>query len=191
MIAKPSAKLLLGDAQRRVRVDRVVGDHRVQAVLAEELADRLHLVRRAVERRQRRPRVAAADEVQDPEQARGCGARPTDGCLAARASWCRRMTAPIRCACSIRPSSSYTLIVASAAAQRIGWRGRSARRRTFRVEVRRRWVAHGDRAERQVGRGQALGHRHEVGRDAPMVDGEPLAGAPKPAMTSSATIRMP
>ena len=37
-------------------------------LLAEELADRLHLVRRAVERGQRRPRVPAANEVEDPEQ---------------------------------------------------------------------------------------------------------------------------
>ena len=36
--------------------------------VAEVLADRLHLVRGPVERRQRRPRVVAPDEVDDPEQ---------------------------------------------------------------------------------------------------------------------------
>ena len=106
MIAKPSAELLLGDAQRRVRVDRVVGDHRVQAVLAEELADRLHLVARPVERGQRRPRVAAPDEVEDPEQAEvPVRPRPT-GASRTRSSWWRRMTSPSRAAFSIRPSSS-------------------------------------------------------------------------------------
>src|SRR6266508_2955143 len=33
-------QLLLGDRQRRIRVDRVVGDHRVQVVVPEELSDR-------------------------------------------------------------------------------------------------------------------------------------------------------
>src|SRR5262245_58070546 len=62
-------ELLLGDAQRRVRMDRVVRSERVEVVVAEELADRLHLVGRAVVRGQRRPRIARPDEVDDPEQA--------------------------------------------------------------------------------------------------------------------------
>src|SRR3954452_16680341 len=37
-------ELVVGDAQRRVRVDRVVRGERVQTVVAEELRDRLHLV---------------------------------------------------------------------------------------------------------------------------------------------------
>src|SRR3954466_7012932 len=41
-------ELPLGDAQRRVRVDRVVRGEGIQAVLAEELLDRLHLVGRPV-----------------------------------------------------------------------------------------------------------------------------------------------
>ena len=53
MISKPSASCVLGDAQGRVRVDRVVDDHRVQAMVAEVLADGFHLVRRAVVRRDR------------------------------------------------------------------------------------------------------------------------------------------
>ena len=36
---------------------------------------------------------------------------------------------------------------------------------------------HAHRAELDVGRGEALGHRDEVGHDAPVVDGEPPAGA--------------
>ena len=40
-------------------------------------------------------------------------------------------------------------------------------------------VAHGDGAERQVRAGQALGHRHQVGHDAPVVDGEPAPGPPE------------
>src|SRR5215207_2613823 len=61
-------QLRLGDAQRRVGVDRVVGEHRVHAVVAQELPDRLHLVRGAVERGERRERVARAHEIEDPEQ---------------------------------------------------------------------------------------------------------------------------
>ena len=34
-----------------------------------------------------------------------------------------------------------------------------------------------DRAERHVGARQSLGHRHQIGHDVPVVDGEPLAGA--------------
>src|SRR3972149_2486036 len=48
-------QLLLGDAERGVRVDHVVGDEGVQAVVAEVLPDRLHLVGRAVERGEGRP----------------------------------------------------------------------------------------------------------------------------------------
>ena len=55
-----------------------------RSFVAEELADRLHLVRRAVVGRERRPRVLAADEVDDPEQPEVPG-RPTDGCFAASA----------------------------------------------------------------------------------------------------------
>src|SRR5476651_1428198 len=59
------AQLRLRDAQRWVGVDRVVGDHRVQVVIAEVLPDRLHLVARTVEWGERGERIAAADEVED------------------------------------------------------------------------------------------------------------------------------
>ena len=43
------------------------------------------------------------------------------------------------------------------------------------VELLGEAVAHRHRAERQVARGQALGHRHEVGGDVPVVHREPAA----------------
>ena len=46
----------------------------------------------------------------------------------------------------------------------------------LRLEVLGDGGAHRDGAQRQVRAGQALGHRHEVRRDAPFVDGEPVAG---------------
>jgi len=49
----------------------------------------------------------------------------------------------------------------------------------------------GAEAERDVGRGDALGGDEDVGLDVPVVDGEPLAGAAQPAMTSSAIMRTP
>ena len=85
MMSKPSASCSsVIDSGGLVWIE-LFGDERVEAVLAEELADRLHLVGRAVVRRDRRPRVAAADELQDPEQAE-VAVRPDDGCFAARRS---------------------------------------------------------------------------------------------------------
>ena len=46
---------------------------------------------------------------------------PTLGCLAASRRWCSRMTESSRAAFSIRPSSSYTEMVASEAARLTGW----------------------------------------------------------------------
>ena len=66
----------------------------------------LHLVARAVERRQRRPRVAAPDEVEDPEQAEvavGADRRVLRRQLLVVA---RASRGPSRAAFSIRPSSS-------------------------------------------------------------------------------------
>src|SRR6185369_16896237 len=81
-------------------------------------------------------------------------ALPTDGCLAVISSMsCRRRT-PCWAARSMRLSSSMTAIAASA-------------------------VAHPERAELDVGAREALGHRDEVGLDAPVVDGEPLPGPPE------------
>ena len=61
-------ELLLGDAERRVGVDRVVRAERVQPVLAEELLDRLHLVARRRGRADRgrtdrRPQRRAAERA--------------------------------------------------------------------------------------------------------------------------------
>ena len=47
------------------------------------------------------------------------------------------------------------------------------------AEVGRDVVAHPERAELDVGAGEALGHRDQVGLDTPVVDREPLAGAPE------------
>ena len=46
---------------------------------------------------------------------------PTDGCFAYSRSWCFRMTPSSRAAFWMRPSSSYTPIVAIAAAQLMAW----------------------------------------------------------------------
>ena len=48
---------------------RVPAHERVEPFLAEELAERLHLRRRAVERRQRLHRLAILDELDDAEEA--------------------------------------------------------------------------------------------------------------------------
>ena len=58
MISKPSASCSSVMHSGGLVWIELFGDHRVQAVLAEVLPDRLHLVRGAVEGRQRRPRVA-------------------------------------------------------------------------------------------------------------------------------------
>ena len=73
MISKPSASCSsVMHSGGLVWIELLI-DHRVQPVVAEELADRLHLVGGAVERGDRCPRVAAPDEVQDPEQAEVAG----------------------------------------------------------------------------------------------------------------------
>ena len=78
-------ELVLGDAQRRVRVDRVVGDHRVQAV-ARGRTCRSPSSRRDVPLNG----VSGVHGSRDCGRGRGCrtGPRlrwaPTDGCLAAQ-----------------------------------------------------------------------------------------------------------
>ncbi len=69
-----------------------------------------------------------------------------------------------------------------------GQRGRQAHRMAavgqpavehLRVEGLGDVVAHGHRAEREVAGGEPLGHRQQVGHDAPVIDGEPAAGPPE------------
>src|SRR6185295_16308547 len=45
---KPFAKLVVGDRERRVREEVVPADDRIEALVAEELRERLHFRRRAV-----------------------------------------------------------------------------------------------------------------------------------------------
>src|SRR5439155_8638402 len=65
---KHLAHLRLRDAQRRVREERVPPHERVQAFLPEKLAERCHLLRRAIEGRQGRPLCAITDELDEPEE---------------------------------------------------------------------------------------------------------------------------
>src|SRR5262245_59562867 len=68
------AQLGLGDAQRRVREERVPPDERVQSLLPEELRQRRHLLRRAVERRERRllrPVAYQLDQAEEADRSRG------------------------------------------------------------------------------------------------------------------------
>src|SRR5947208_2163681 len=68
---KPLSQIVLGDAQRRVREEGVPSHERVEAVRAEELAERGHLGRRAAEGRERFTRLAVADQLDDAEEADG------------------------------------------------------------------------------------------------------------------------
>src|SRR4029079_4620018 len=56
-----------GDAQRRIGEERVPTHERIESVFAEEPPQGGHLVRRAVERRQRLPRGAVSNELDEPE----------------------------------------------------------------------------------------------------------------------------
>ena len=69
MISKPVRELILGDAQRRVRVDRCCSAMKVYRPCSRKYLPIAFISsERAVERRHRRPRVARPDEVDDPEQ---------------------------------------------------------------------------------------------------------------------------
>ena len=69
MIANASRNSASVIAQRRIREERVPANERVQALVAEMLAERLHLRRAAVERRHRLHRRAIPDELDDAEEA--------------------------------------------------------------------------------------------------------------------------
>ena len=69
MMSKPSASSSSRDRERRVVVDRVEAHERVEPVVAQVLADRLHLVARAVVGRHRLVGRAVADELEDAEEA--------------------------------------------------------------------------------------------------------------------------
>src|SRR6266849_3906223 len=62
------AHLRLGDAQWRVGEERVPAHERVEPFLPEELAERRHLLRRAVERRERDRFRVVAHELDEAEE---------------------------------------------------------------------------------------------------------------------------
>src|SRR5687768_6255884 len=66
---EPLAQFRLGDRQRRVGEEVVPAHEGVEPFLAEEPAERRHLRRRSVERRQRLAAGAAANELDDAEEA--------------------------------------------------------------------------------------------------------------------------
>ena len=155
----------------------LLADHRVQAVVAEELADGLHLVAGAVERGHRRPRLVRPDELEDPEQ-------PEVAVRADRRVLGReRLVVAAHHAVEARGvADEVVLLVDADRRQRRGQADRVAAVREAAVEhpaLHRLGdgVAHRDGAQRQVARRQALGHRHQVRHDVPVVDGEPAAGA--------------
>ena len=179
MISKPSASWSSVMHSGGLVWIELFGDHRVQAVLAEELADRLHLVRRPVERRQRRPRIARADEVDDPEQPEVAGG--------ADARVLRRQPPMVLAHDRIEPGGvgdEAVLLVDRDRRERGGQADRVAAVgqpavEHLGLELLGDLVAHRDRAERQVRAGQALGHRHQVRRHVPVVDREPAPGPPE------------
>src|SRR3954471_5113470 len=170
-------ELLLGDREGRVRVDRVVRDHRVEVVPAEEARHRLHLVGRPVERRQGVVGLAAPDEVDDPEQPEAAvnadrGMAPVEVLV----------VTPHDLAHARGPLEEPVLLVH---ADRREGGGEADGVRAVRqpavehllFERFRDVMPHPDGAERQVARREPLGHRDEVGNRVPVVDGEPLPGA--------------
>ena len=171
MIAKPSRSSASVIGKRRVREEVVPAHERVEPFLAEELAKRRHLRRRAVERRHRlawsaRFRTSSTMPKRPIERT-----APTDGWRAARsASRSRHQPAGLRARCSISPSSSMTAIVASAAAhaERVAVVGQPARKRRVR-EVIGDLPPHADGAELHVRARQPLGHRDDVGHDVPVI----------------------
>ncbi len=158
-------------------MDAVPAEHGVHAVVADELGDRLHLVRRAVVRSNRLVRRARADDVDHAEHAdvahgpdrRVLGHQPLVVAAHHLAHSGGALDQPVllvdRDRGQRRRATHRVRVVGQAAeedlvAERLGDR-----------------AAHADRAERQVRRGQALGHRDQVRDDAPVVDRPPLAGA--------------
>src|SRR5271157_5736935 len=65
---KRLSQLLLVDAQRRIGVEGIPANQCIEPVLSEELAERYHFIRSAVERRHWLPRLAVADQLEDAEQ---------------------------------------------------------------------------------------------------------------------------
>ncbi len=179
MISKPSASWSSVMHSGGLVWIELLGEHRVQPRLAQELADRLHLVRGPVERRERGPRVAAPDEVDDPEQAQVAG-RPDARMLG-------RQPAVVLAHDRVEAGRVVDQAVLLVDTDR-GQRRREADRvaavgqpavEHLGLELLGQAVAHGDRAERQVRAGQALGHRHQVRGHAPVVDGEPATRSPE------------
>ena len=162
-------------------MDRVEAHERVEPVVAQVLADRLHLVAscRCTAPSARRSR--GPDELEDAEEA--------DVAAGAHARVLLLQPRVVGAHDRAHPGGALdepVLLVdrdrgdRRRAADRVDVVRQPAGERPVGEDVRDR-AAHHDRAERQVGRRQALRHRQQVGHDVPVVDREPAAGAPEAA----------
>ena len=174
---KPLPELRFGDAQRRVGEEIVPPDDGVQTFLAEELPERRHFSRGAVERRQRLPGAPIANQLDDPEQPdRAHGA---DGRMPAF-----EIGEQVLHHDPERPGVVDQPIVLvhlnrrqrRGARQRMAVVGQAAVEDPV-LELVGDSAPHADRAELHVGAGQPLRHRQDVRHHTPVIDGEPLAGA--------------